>query len=295
MAESDFDVTAGVSRQILQSQLDRFQDVESSAGPTLQRDSADGITCRAGDQSCATAHASSISRAASTPRAELSLLQLQRQFGNRYVERVISLARQSSEHDDAPSDVERTIEQRRGGGQSLDGGVRRQMETALKADFSGVRVHTDGESNGLNHALSAKAFTTGQDIFFRQGAYDPGSSIGRELLAHELTHVVQQNGAAISRKLSVSQPGDTHEMEAEQTARAIIQQEHSAPSAAAEIDKQDDKDQEPTTAMASRAHDEVQRQQEAVTEDDEKKKHGVMTKRDESSLSLQGEESQENM
>src|SRR5215471_7259660 len=126
MAENDFDVTAGVSRQISQSQLDRFHDTESSIGPALQRE-GDGITCRAGDQSCATAHASSINRAASAPRAESSLLQLQRQFGNRYVERVVSIARQSSDHADAPSDVERTIEQRRGGGHPLDGGVRRQM------------------------------------------------------------------------------------------------------------------------------------------------------------------------
>ncbi|MEQ8958488.1 MAG: DUF4157 domain-containing protein [Coleofasciculus sp. C2-GNP5-27] len=72
-------------------------------------------------------------------------------------------------------------------------GVRKsRMEGAFGADFSGVRVHTDAKSDELNQAIQAKAFTTGEDIFFRDGAYQPGSRGGQELLAHELTHVVQQ-------------------------------------------------------------------------------------------------------
>ena len=55
-------------------------------------------------------------------------------------------------------------------------------------------MHTDAQSDQLNRSIQAKAFTTGQDVFFRQGAYVPGSSSGQELIAHELTHVVQQNG-----------------------------------------------------------------------------------------------------
>jgi len=68
------------------------------------------------------------------------------------------------------------------------------METAFDANFSGVKVHTDGESDQLNKSLNSRAFATGQDIFFSQGAYNPGSRDGQELLAHELTHIVQQNG-----------------------------------------------------------------------------------------------------
>jgi hypothetical protein len=70
------------------------------------------------------------------------------------------------------------------------------MEQAFGADFSGVKVHTDGQSDQLNQSIQARAFTTGQDIFFRQGQYEPGSKGGQELLAHELTHVVQQNGGS---------------------------------------------------------------------------------------------------
>nr|WP_051035347.1 DUF4157 domain-containing protein [Crinalium epipsammum] len=73
------------------------------------------------------------------------------------------------------------------------------MGQAMGADFSCVRVHTDAQSEELNQELMAKAFTTGQEVFFRQGEYNPGSRGGQELLAHELTHVVQQNGGAVQR------------------------------------------------------------------------------------------------
>ena len=79
------------------------------------------------------------------------------------------------------------------------------MEQAFGADFSGVKVHTDGQSDQLNQSIQARAFTTGQDIFFRQGQYDPGSKGGQELLAHELTHVVQQNGGAVQRQNQINQ------------------------------------------------------------------------------------------
>ncbi|MTJ08135.1 DUF4157 domain-containing protein, partial [Anabaena sp. UHCC 0204] len=67
-------------------------------------------------------------------------------------------------------------------------------------DFSSVRVHTDSKSDQLNQSLNAKAFATGQDVFFRQGAYNPTSRDGQHLLAHELTHVVQQNGNTVQPK-----------------------------------------------------------------------------------------------
>jgi hypothetical protein len=67
------------------------------------------------------------------------------------------------------------------------------MERALGADFRTVRLHTDDKADWLNRALGARAFTTGEDIFFRRGEYRPGSYSTRRLLAHELTHVVQQN------------------------------------------------------------------------------------------------------
>jgi len=69
------------------------------------------------------------------------------------------------------------------------------MGDAFKTDFSGVKVHTGNQSDMLNRSISARAFTTGSDIFFRSGEYNPSISSGQTLLAHELTHVVQQGGA----------------------------------------------------------------------------------------------------
>ena len=99
---------------------------------------------------------------------------------------------------DAP-DLEASINQARGGGQAMAKNIRHPMEVAFGTDFSGVKVHTDSQSDQLNRSIQARAFTTGQDVFFRQGEYNPGSRGGQELLAHELTHVVQQNGGAVQR------------------------------------------------------------------------------------------------
>src|SRR5215510_13664804 len=119
------------------------------------------------------------------------LLQMQRQHGNRFVQRVVALATEAEGEGQVMPDVERAIESSRRGGHALDGGVKASMGEALNADFSGVRVHAGADADALNRSLSARAFTTGQDIYFRQGEYNPGSAGGRELLAHELTHVVQ--------------------------------------------------------------------------------------------------------
>jgi len=92
------------------------------------------------------------------------------------------------------------VERSRGGGSPLAPDVRREMEGHFNADFSGVRVHQGAESADLNNRLSARAFTTGNDIFVGQGGLNAGSRGGKELLAHELTHVVQQGAARKIRK-----------------------------------------------------------------------------------------------
>ena len=69
-----------------------------------------------------------------------------------------------------------------------------RMENGFGADFGRVRIHTDARADTLNHSLNARAFTTGHDIFFRSGEYSPDSTPGQTLLAHELTHVLQQSG-----------------------------------------------------------------------------------------------------
>lgn len=90
--------------------------------------------------------------------------------------------------------LEADIQAKKGSGVPLDPSIREPMEQAFGADFSGVNIHHDAKSDQLSRSIQAQAFTTGQDIFFQSGKYDPNSSEGQRLLAHELTHVVQQSG-----------------------------------------------------------------------------------------------------
>ncbi|OUL36515.1 hypothetical protein BV372_07040 [Nostoc sp. T09] len=102
-------------------------------------------------------------------------------------------AKSSGDGTEASSNLETSIQQARGSGQPLADNIRQPMEQAFGVDFSGVKVHNDTRSDQMNQSIQARAFTTKQDIFFRQGEYAPESNAGKELLAHELTHVVQQN------------------------------------------------------------------------------------------------------
>jgi Domain of unknown function (DUF4157) len=278
-----------VSRMTLARQAADSEQKEATFRAATQADAVDQVACRVGDASCATAHASTLSRSARIEAStEKSLLRLQRQYGNRYVGQVLSRGRAGEEGGGLDS-VERSIDRARGGGQGLDHGVRRQMESSFGADFGGVRVHTDANADSLNRALSARAFTTGQDVFFRQGEYNPGSSGGRELLAHELTHVVQQNGDGIQRKMTVSQPGDPHELEADRMAKAVIQQEQQlAPDADRQVLSRPEEEEKETATKLDRAA--IQRQPEAVKNEDEEKKKKLQMKSDQSMLSRQAEE-----
>jgi hypothetical protein len=105
----------------------------------------------------------------------------------------------------APPSMESRLAGRKGSGAHLSPEVRAFMEPRFGADFSGVRVHTGAEAVQMNQELRAQAFTHGSDIYFADGKYDPGSSGGKQLLAHELTHVVQQTGG-VQRKPSTGRP-----------------------------------------------------------------------------------------
>jgi hypothetical protein len=99
--------------------------------------------------------------------------------------------------------VQTAIQDKLGGGQPLPSEVRRYMEPRFGTDFNTVRIHTDTEAAALSNQLKAKAFTYRNHIFFARGQYQPGSDEGKQLLAHELTHTLQQ-GQAIRRKAGLS-------------------------------------------------------------------------------------------
>lgn len=108
--------------------------------------------------------------------------------------------------DGAPAlsgDVQSAIRNKTTGGQPLSSDVRGFMEPRFNADFGNVRVHHDAESASLNNQLSARAFTYQNHIFFSRDQYQPGSGEGKQLLAHELTHTVQQ-GHSVQRSPQIS-------------------------------------------------------------------------------------------
>lgn len=109
----------------------------------------------------------------------------------------------------------------RGRGAPLDPALQEQASGALGDSFADVRVHTDALASALARSVEARAFTTGSDIFFASGEFRPQSPGGRELIAHELTHVAQQRGAPVAGDMVVSQPGDALEREAERAARLV--------------------------------------------------------------------------
>lgn len=124
------------------------------------------------------------------------LLRLQRLIGNQAVQRLLAAQSTNGTVPEVSDAAESAIEARRGSGQPLPDSAREFFEPRFGQDFSDVQIHTGPEADTLNQTLQARAFTTGSDIFFREGEYNPESATGRELLAHELTHVVQQGGSA---------------------------------------------------------------------------------------------------
>lgn len=92
------------------------------------------------------------------------------------------------------TDIADRIKKTKGKGQPMAEKTAREMEQSFGADFSNVNIHTDEQAASLNKDLNSIAFTNGSDIYFAEGQYNPDSSSGKTLLAHELTHVIQQTG-----------------------------------------------------------------------------------------------------
>jgi hypothetical protein len=120
-------------------------------------------------------------------------------------------------------DLESQIRAIQGGGQPLTESDRAFFEPRFGHDFSRVRVHTDTKATESTQAVNALAYTVGQNIVFGAGRYTPQSSTVRQLLAHELTHVIQQrsSGQQISQPISLSDPSLASEKEAERAATEI--------------------------------------------------------------------------
>jgi hypothetical protein len=106
-------------------------------------------------------------------------------------------------------------------GQPLDARARAALEPRFGHDFSRVRVHTDARAAESARSIDALAYTVGRDIVFKAGQYAPGTTEGQRLLAHELTHVIQQAGSTASGALTLGQAGDALEREADHMAGRV--------------------------------------------------------------------------
>ena len=127
--------------------------------------------------------------------------------------------------DEAQPAVKEGIQQARGSGQPLDDSLQNRMSAEYDYNFDGVRVHTGAEADGLNRQLGARAFTTGSNIFFKQGQYEPASTSGQKLIAHELSHVGQQRTGRVrgsGEGLTVRPSGEAFEREADARARHSV-------------------------------------------------------------------------
>jgi hypothetical protein len=128
-----------------------------------------------------------------------------------------------------------------GGGAPLDTETRADMETRFGHDFGDVRVHTDGAAHDSAKSVNAQAYTVGSNIVFQRDKYDPSSEGGKHMLAHELTHVVQQRSGPVEGTdtgggVKVSDPSDRFEREAVANADRLM----SSPAPAAGVQRCED-------------------------------------------------------
>jgi len=94
--------------------------------------------------------------------------------------------------------IESSLHASKGGGSAMSNDTQQEMGSGFGADFSNVKIHTNSKAVQMNKDLGAQAFTHGSDVYFNEGKYDPGSQSGKHLLAHELTHTVQQGASGNS-------------------------------------------------------------------------------------------------
>ncbi len=175
-----------------------------------------------------------LGRAAAAGRTDVlgpaGLLDLQRAVGNAGVNTLVEEER-SPVHDVVGS----------GGGAPLDAVTRADMEGRFGHDFGDVRVHTDGAAHDSAKSVNAQAYTVGSNIVFQRDKYDPGSDSGKHMLAHELTHVVQQRNGPVEGTdagggVKVSDPSDRFEREAVANADRLM----SAPAPASAVQRCED-------------------------------------------------------
>lgn len=131
------------------------------------------------------------------------------------------------------------------GGTPMAPEVRADMEGRFGHDFGDVRIHSDGAAHESAKSVNAQAYTVGTNIVFQRDKYDPSSDGGRHMLAHELTHVVQQrngpvDGTDVGGGVKISDPSDRFERDAVANADRVMAAQPSAPVQREEVSDEDE-------------------------------------------------------
>lgn len=203
--------------------------------------------------------------------------QMQQTVGNTAVQRYLA-QRSGSGPTEIDDDTSNAINQQRGSGHGLDDGMAAKAGATMGQDFSGVKIHTDSQADQLSHQLGAKAFTTGNDIFFRAGEYNPASSDGQTLIAHELTHVVQQGASApsVQGKMAVNDPNDQYEAEADHVAETVMAQPD-------DLQRQEE-EEEPVQAQEEEEMAQMQEEEEELAQMQEEEEELAQAQEEEEEL-----------
>ena len=171
------------------------------------------------------------------------------------------------------------------GGTPLDRDTRGFMESRLGADFGDVRVHTDAAASESARSVQAHAYTVGNDIVFQSGKYAPDTDSGKRMLAHELTHVVQQrsgpvDGTEAAGGIKVSDPSDRFERAADHSADQVMASTptQTAPAGAAGVQREADEEEVQGSFV----------QRQAADEEDQLQGSFVQRKADEEEEQVQG-------
>ena len=153
-----------------------------------------------------------------------AITHLQQTVGNSAVQTLLAQRKGPAGGGTLDEETASQIQSKQGQGQKIERTIARKAGRVMGQDFSHVNIHTDPQADQLNEQLGAKAFTTGRDIFFRQGEYNPASGEGQKLISHELTHVAQQGGhsqGGVQTKMTVNDPNDQFEGEADRVAEKV--------------------------------------------------------------------------
>ncbi len=186
---------------------------------------------------------------------------LQKLAGNRAVQRFV-VQKMNSDSGELDNETIGRINHERAQGHTLDSSVQTRMSQASGMDFSHVDVHTSPEADSLNRQLNAKAFTTGKDIFFREGEYQPHSSAGQNLITHELTHVVQQSSGQVPTgdTMRVNPPDDVYEKQAD-----AVSQMMTSPNNSPGIQRQEMEEEEEVQTMRLQKQEMPEEEEEVQT------------------------------